>query len=173
MWPLDPNALEASLLDFLTRKLQFSALEVGAMGKFQFERCSTRSKKIAGEYVVTFRNSEVRDMVRGAAKNLAGDSTSGMRLHIPGYLESNFKSLENISYALKQKHQSMKRNIKYDDENRDLRLDFQIGPDDGWRTILPDQARRFNRVPRSGNSTRRTMTVDDISTLMSDIPMVL
>ena len=158
--------------NFLRNKLMFVEDEIRSMGDFSFEKVGYRAKKIVGEHVVTFRTSEIRDLVRATAKNLAGDNLSEMRLHLPGHLESNFKALESISYALKQKHPTLKRNIKYDDANRDLQLDFQINPGQEWQTILPEQARKYNATQRTENTSNRSMTVDDISTVMSDVPVV-
>ena len=172
MWPIDENNKIASLKDFLLRKLKFTGSEVDAMGLFEFQPVTSRSKNVSGEVAVVFRSSELRDRVRASAKNLAGDRHSGIRLHIPGFLESNFKVLENISYALKQKHPGLRRNIKYDDQHRDLMLDFQTKPGEPWRTVLPEQARKYNGCPRTENPTNKTLSVDDLSDIMNDLPIV-
>ena len=78
-----------------------------------------------------------------------------MRLHIPGHLEPHFKALEGLSYALKQRFPGLKRNIKYDDANMDLRLDFQIEPQSDWRVVLPNQAKKHARAPPPGDPTDR------------------
>ena len=39
-----------------------------------------------------------------------------------------------------------------------------------WKTVLPEQARKFNAG--KDNPVNRTLTVDDISAIMEDIPVV-
>ena len=163
-----PRSLEA----FLTRRLKFSPQETQPLLPAKFQKMGSKpGSKIVGEFVVTFPTSQARDVVRSAARNLAGDSLAGMRLHIPGFLESNFKALENVSYNLKQKYPGIKRNIKYDDMNRDLVLDFLLGPGGQWRSIRPDQARQFASLPRSENPSNRSISAADISDLLG-IPVV-
>ena len=110
-------------------------------------------------------------MVRSAARELAGDRQSGMRLHVPGHLEPNFKALERLSYALKQRFQTLKRNIKFDDANMDLRLDFQTDPQSEWRIVLPEQAKKHAAAPAAGVSSDRSMSYGDITALLENIPV--
>ena len=155
-----------SLEKYLLLKLKFTPEQVKDMGQVVIKKANTRtSAKVKNEYVVTFQSSSVRDMVRGSAKNLAGDKDSGMRLHIPGHLEPNFKVLENLSYTLKQRYPALRRNIKFDDPNMDLQLDFMVTEAAGWKSVLPAQARRFAAVPRDDNPANRSVSVGDLSDL--------
>ena len=89
--------------------------------------------------VATFESREVRDAVRASSKNLAGCRVkAGIRLHIPGFLSTNFKLLENLGYQMKSASAGVRRVVKFDDENQDLMLDVKIG--DQWRRIRPAEA---------------------------------
>ena len=82
----------------------------------------TSRSKIKEEVIVGFSSAEVRDIVRRAARELAGDLQSGIRLEIPQFLQPNLKALESVSYVLRRKHPGMKHNVKFDDEKMDLVL---------------------------------------------------
>ena len=66
----------------------------------------------------------------------------------------------------------MRRNIKYDDANMDLMLDFLTDEAAGWRTVLPDQARKFSAIPHGDTSLNRSVSVDDRSGIMGVPPVV-
>ena len=121
---------------------------------------------------MTFESTDARDAVRAAAHNLAGHKDSGMRLHVPGHLEPHFKILENISYVLKGKYPSLRRNIKFDEQNMDLVLDFQTEDGEQWRSVRPPQAKRYANAPRNDDrdSSSRNCTADDLSDLLGDPP---
>ena len=91
------------------------------------------------EVVVRFPTATHRDAVRSAAFNLAG-SQAGMRLEIPDYLRPSLRALESVSYTLKKKYPSLKRNVKFDDEVLDLVLDIKLEESGSWRKIRPEQA---------------------------------
>ena len=174
MWPLDGNDLQRSLADFLVRKLKFTPGDVANLGEIRHKKGHSRpSARIKNEYIVTFESTDARDSVRAAADNLAGDTKSGMRLHIPGHLEPNFKILEHISYLLKQKYATLRRNIKFDEPNMDLVLDFQSEEGEPWRSIRPAQAKKYASAPRNDASQQgssRNKSLDDISDILGDPP---
>ena len=60
----------------------------------------------------------------------------------------------------------MKRNIKYNDMNRDLVLDFLLKEGDQWRSVRPEQARKFASIPREDASASKNVSVADISAIM-------
>ena len=117
-----------------------------------------------------FSSVEVRDIVRRAARELAGDPQSGIRLEIPQFLQPNLKALESVSYALRRKHPGMKRNVKFDDEKMNLVLDFCVNPTDPdatWRKIRPDQAALVkHKIARQQTSIE--LSGDDIGRLLDD-----
>ena len=174
MWPLNARNIKTSITNFLTQKLNFSPEDVVGLGEVKYKKCHARpSSKVKNEFIVTFESIDARDAVRAAAFNLAGDRQSGMRLHIPGHLEPNFKALEGLSYLLKQKHATLRRNIKFDEPNMDLVLDFQVQEGDPWRSVRPAQARRYANAPRkeaAGSNDTRNCMVDDLSDILGDPP---
>ena len=102
------------------------------MGSISIKRAFSGPKsKIQNEIIAVFSSSEVRDTIKRAARELAGDQSTGIRLEIPGYLQTSLKALEAVSFALKQKNLDMRRNVKFDDAEMDLVLDFSVDPEGG------------------------------------------
>ena len=93
-----------------------------------------RSKN-ANEVIITFRTRGVRDAVKAAARSLAGEGRgAGIRLQIPGFLSTNFRTLENLGYQMKKVDSSVRRVVKFDDAKMDLMMDVKVG--DSWRSCL-------------------------------------
>ena len=114
---------------------------------------------------------EVRDIVRRAARELGGDPTSGIRLEIPRHLQKNLRSLESVSFALKRKHNGMRRNIKFDDDRMDLVLDFCTNPSDpasAWKKIRPEQAALVKSKVAGQGQASEEMTGDEIGRLLDE-----
>ena len=101
-----------------------------------------QGSKIEHKVTVLFSSVQVRDAVRRGAKELAGDRDAGVRLEIPYSMQSSLKALESVSYHLKQKHPKIRRNIKFDDDEMSLVLDFNTDPDGSgtWRQVGAAQA---------------------------------
>ena len=156
LWPVPGPDLKKSLADFMKNRLKISTSTLLRMGDIGIKKVfSAPGAKIQDEVVVLFAEQEVRDAVRRSAKELAGDSSAGIRLEVPRSLQSSLKALEAVSFALKQKNKKMKRNIKFDDSIMDLVLDFNLDPEGGgpWRTLKPDQARKFKgKIGSSGTA---------------------
>ena len=100
------------------------------------------SEKIKNECIVTFDEKRVKDKVRAGASNLAGMSDHGVRIDIPNFLRSNFRSLEALGFALKKKHKDLRRAVKFNDEALDLVMDMRTTDEADWVRIRPDAARR-------------------------------
>ena len=108
---------------------------------------------MADEAIVVFSNKETRDAVRSAATNLAGHGkAAGIRMQVPGFLLTNFRALENLGYQMKKVNPSVRRVVKFDDDNMDVMMDVKIG--DQWRRVRPADAIRAKKntpgLPRSG-----------------------
>ena len=119
--------MRIELQRFLTQKLRLGEDVLTDTGDCSIRRIPTSRQAKGGithEVTVEFPSVDLRDVVRGAAYNLAGHEDSGVRLEILHHLMANFKALNSASYRLRTKFKSCKRNIKYDDENNDLVLDF-------------------------------------------------
>ena len=102
---------------------------------------------------MTFESKHIRDAVKANASSLANhQETAGMRLHVPDYLQKDFQALMNLSYDLKQRHKGLKRNIKFDEEDNGLFMDFRLEEGAEWKRIKPSQARTANK--KRTNRTR-------------------
>ena len=128
---------------FLRDRLKLSQHFLADMGELSMKKVASSSdSKIQGEIIAVFSTIEVRDAVKRAAKELAGQTDAGVRLEIPYSLQPSLKALEAVSYHLKQKNPGMRRNIKFDDQQMDLVLDFNTNPEDGgsWKKVTAIQA---------------------------------
>ena len=169
MWPIrgDGEDLRIELQKFLTHKLRLGEDVLTDTKDYAIRKIpsgSSRAGKIVNEVTVEFPSTELRDVVRGAAFNLAGQSEAGIRLEIPHHLMSNFKALNAASYRLKTKFAGCKRNIKYDDDCNDLILDFKTNNESGWRRLRPSQAKG---LLRDEGGLAEEMTAADMTGLLA------
>ena len=154
MWPIEGPDLKKSLQNFLSGRLRISGSALADMGNISIKKVFAGPKaKIQNEIVAVFATAEIRDTIRRAAKELAGDPLAGIRLEIPGHLQSSLKPLEAVSFALKKKHPGLRRNVKFDDSVMDLVLDFSVDPDGGapWRKLRPSQALAVRSKMKGGD----------------------
>ena len=80
--------------------------------------------------------------VKAAGPNLAGTGiVAGMRIHVPNHLKKDLDILLALSYQMKQKNPELKRNVKMDDANLGLVLDFCVGGG-SWKRVRPEEARK-------------------------------
>ena len=150
LWPMKEGT-SSELRDFLQTKLNMSEDFVDNLGITRIRLVKDRRAKIKDEAVVQFETKEIRDSIRARASNLADHrDTAGMRLELPDYLQRDFRSLMNLAYDLKSKHASLRRNIKFDEEDMGLFMDIQTDADDRWRRIKPEQARKLARTRSRG-----------------------
>ena len=71
-----------------------------------------------------------------------GRPTCGLRLHIPGYLMSSFKILEQFGYYLRQKHNGeLTKYIKFDEHDHSLFLQVRHKKETDWITFNVEQAK--------------------------------
>ena len=108
----------------------------------------------------------MRDAVRRAARELAG---AGIRLEIPRYLQPSLKALEEVSYNLKKKNPDMRRNIKFDNGELDLVLDFCLNPsaDPTWRSLQPAGAKAVKaKLSTSGAATKGEVDEDELNSML-------
>lgn len=126
--------------------------------------------KIKDEVVAVFSTVEIRDTIRQSAKELGGERGQRIRLEIPYVLQSGLKLLESVSYHLKKKYLGIKRNIKFDDGEMDLILDFNIDPDLSrtWRRITPQQASDMKKHLNTNDQTL-TMTDSELEDLLGQL----
>ena len=131
------------------------------MGQVVMTRTREPKNKNKDEYIVTFENKHVRDAVKASAANLANHrETAGMRLHVPDHLQKDFQALMNLSFDLKKKHPDLKRNVKFDEEDGGLFMDFKIGAD--WKRVKPKQARAAVKERRKRTSSLNEEDLRDL-----------
>ena len=144
-----------AVLEFLHSRLKLDNSFSDHMGLVRTERIPFGPKtKFKHEMLITFSTVEARDVVRGAASNLAGSGQDvGIRLEIPNRLRGSMKALQSLSFDLKTKNPGAKRNILFDDDAMDLVLDVSLGEGQPWRRISAAQGRsRAKKGPqRAGN----------------------
>ena len=139
---------------------------MGSLGPLKLQRVpyGPRSKQ-RNEMLVQFQTIEARDIVRGAASNLAGCGPEvGIRLELPNHLKTNMKALQQVSYEIKQKHPTSRRNVLFDDDVMDLALDICLGEGQQWRRITPAQAKEKMKKKKAagGRSTVDEAELDKI-----------
>ena len=107
--------------------------------------------------------------MKAAAPSLAGTSSAGIRIQVPGYLTHNFKLLENLGYQMRAVDPSVRRVIKFDDDNYDLMMDVKVG--DSWRRIRPAEARAAKNSNSFSVSTGpKEMTSAGIADFFTRVP---
>ena len=169
LWPVSREGdLKERVVEFMVNELRldqqhaaglnFSAKRVGGT------RQPGAAAGVKDEVLLAFDSVGERDDVRTFAKNLERRGR-GLRLEIPDHLWPSFRALQSIRYELKQKNENLKRNIRFDDENKDLKLDVCL--DGEWRTIFPEGARhslsKLGR-PRPG---RNPLSHDELDGLLA------
>ena len=76
--------------------------------------------------------------------------------------------MEAVSYRLKLKYPDIKRNIKFDDQERDLVLDFCTDPstEQPWRTLRPAQAKAMKAKMGGRDGRPEEVTEDELDSML-------
>ena len=118
--------------------------------------------KIKNEAIVTFETVETRDIVRRAARNLAGQGQEyGVRLEIPDRMKTDMNALQAVSFEIRQKFPTSRRNVLFEDETQSLVLDFCTGEGEKWRRITSSQARERKKRSASKLTLDTRLDLDD------------
>jgi hypothetical protein len=116
-----------------------------------------RDKRLSEEAIVKFSGPADRDMVKGAAFRLAGKQGHSIRLEIPNHLLSQHRILSSVAHKLRQANQGSRTNIKFQDGEMTLVLDYRVGNDGQWKRLYPEQAAEVaQRQGTSVGTTRAT-----------------
>ena len=118
------------------------------------------------EAVVTFESAADRDMVKGSGFKLAGDPNSSIRLEIPSHLLSLHRVLGAAAQKLRAVH-TCKTNIKFEDETRELVLDYKIG-DKPWARLKGDEARK---ISAAATNVLKETSSEDFQKLLEKTPL--
>ena len=143
LWPVK-GASADGLRDFLETKLGMNGSVVDdAIGGATILKVKDPRSKLEDEVVVTFESKEIRDAIKAQGHNLAKfKEEAGMRLHIPNYLQKDFKTLMRLAYLMKKTNPDLRRNIKFDEDCCGLFLDMQLKKEGKWVRVRPDEARK-------------------------------
>ena len=103
------------------------------------------------EVLVEFTDNYARDDVLARGPMLAdyrdddNKPTAGIRLDIPQHLMGVFKTLEAFGFALKRRHQGLKKHIKFDEYLENLYIQVglkKMGEEETeWASYTPEEAR--------------------------------
>ena len=151
--PLAEGNEEDAVRQFMRECLKLDSHFIDCVGVFAVRRIPYGpAAKIKAEAVVTFQDTDTRDAVRRAARNLAGRSSDyGVRLEIPNYLRTPMADLQSVSYDIRRRFPEAKTNVLMDDSSHGLVLDFSV---DGknWKRITSVQAKQRRKKKPANDS---------------------
>ena len=152
--PIEAKDVASGLKSYLRDFLKLSEQSIDALGleRSSVERIPYGPKsKHQKEVVVCFPSTEARDVVKGAARNLANLGPEyGVRLEIPNHMKSAMQALQTVSYDIKQKHPGARRNVLFDDAAQELVLDFSTAEGQPWKRISTRQAKQAKSRRKKG-----------------------
>ena len=171
VWPVDGEDLIDSFKVFMRTKLGMDDQRISTIGEITVTKLNTRAARNRNEVLVMFEDKELRDYVKSTGPSLAGDSSTGMAMHVPGHLLDNYYALSSVGYNIKTSHAGTKRSIKFDDAKLDLFLDICINGQ--WKRITPDEAKQALKTAPVPNlpGGSRSLTAADLSSLMNGEPV--
>ena len=170
LWPVSKEgSLRDRTVEFMVNELLLDQ-EHAADIAFEVKRIGGRAREgglggVKDEVLVVFDNLRDRDEVRSHAKNLERRGR-GLRLEIPDHLWPSFRALQSVGYELKQRNSSLKRNVLFDDERADLKLDVCLRNDE-WKTIRPDEARASLKKMGKASSSGTAVTTDELDSMLA------
>ena len=165
--PVGPGDPEQAVLSFMTDHLLLGSSFIESVGSFTVRRVpSGPSARVRDEVIVKFQTIDIRDAVKGAARNLAGKGPDyGVRLELPDHLKSSMKSIQAVSYDIKKRYPQARRNVLFDDETQELVLDFCTREGEAWRRLTSAQAKeRKKKMP--GPESKMPMQDGEIDSLL-------
>ena len=151
LWTI-PGGERDQLEEYLRVKLRMDESFIREeLGETTITRTKKPRNKKKDEYIVKFESKHIRDAVKAAATNLVNfRETAGMRLHVPDHLQRDFRTLMNVSYDLKKRHTELRRNVKFDEEDKGLFMDIRLDEGSEWKRVKPEHAaaaaKRRNRT---------------------------
>ena len=143
--PVEGSDVEGAVRNFLVQNLKIE--DIDSLGNIVVQRIPHGpGSKIKNEALVTFGSVEARDVVKGAARNLAGKGPEyGVRLELPNHLKSAMRAVQAVSYEIKKRYPGARRNVLFDDETMDVVLDFCVSEGGSWKRLSSGQARERKR----------------------------
>ena len=71
-----------------------------------------------------------------------------------------------LSYDIKKRHPTLKRNVKFDEDDLGLYIDIQISKDAPWKRIKPEQAKKALAAAGTRPSGPSVYNDDELSGLL-------
>ena len=154
VWPAPGEDLLRAAELFMAKTLMIPEAEIEGL---EIEHVSrqrqSRRSRIKDELLIRFRKSNDRDVAQSYAPNLANvGSEAGLRMQIPDHLKGLFKQFEKHAAALKQKHPTLKRSIKFDDSCQSLAMDAKLSASKGWQRISGQDMRQITQIYAERNT---------------------
>ena len=167
LWPISGGKKE-SLETFLVDKLRFDRTFLEEeLGQVIMTKPKEPRNKNKDEYIVTFESKQIRDTIKANAPNLANHrDAAGMRLQVPDHLQRDFQALMNLSFDLKKRHPTLKRNIKFDEEDQGLFMDIKLAENGEWKKVKPLQA--LAAVKNRRKRTSRSLDEGELKELLGE-----
>ena len=167
LWPIAGGSNEA-LVEYMRTKLRLTKDFVDEeLGQVTLIKPKEPRNKNKDEYIAVFESKQIRDAVKASAANLANfRDSAGMRLDIPDHLQRDFHALMNLSYDLKKRHASLKRNIKFDEDDYGLYMDLKLDDDSDWKRVKPALAEAANKKRRVART--KDLDEDELKNLLGD-----
>jgi hypothetical protein len=163
--PVTGRDLKRGVIDFVEDNLETDAAIIEALPATAFRRPPTnRNSTVKEEVVVVFRTLEDRDYLRSLSYRLAGKQGVSMRLELPNHLLGQHRVLGKAGQKLRSSNAGSRTNVKYDDDNLRLVLDFKL-KDGDWERLTPDQAANAVGDQPRGGATKET-TADNFKKLL-------
>ena len=173
LWPVSREGdLTERTVEFLVNELRLDQQHATSLS-LTVKRAGTRNQptrdrgktgEVRDEVLVVFESSRERDDVRSFARNLERKGR-GMRLEIPDHLWPSFRVLQGLGYELKQKNPSLRRNVLFDDNNLDLKMDFSTDGEN-WKTVIPSEAKKTLAKLRPQRTRKLSATQEELETLL-------
>ena len=85
---------------------------------------------------------------------------------MPDHLQKDFKALMNLAFDLKKKHPALKRNVKFDEEDGGMYLDFKLNEEADWKRVKPAQAAAANK--KRNRAGVKSLNEGELRGLLSD-----
>ena len=177
LWPISrEGSLRDRTVEFMVNELLLDQQHAAGL-RFDVTRVGTNirgkdatSRAIKDEALVVFESARDRDDVRSFAKNLERRGR-GLRLEVPDHLWASFRVLQSVGYELKQRNPGLKRNVLFDDDKKDLKLDICLAPDMPWRTIFPDGAKQsLAKMGKTPNTEKSAISACELDGLLTGAP---
>ena len=137
MWPIAGPDLASAVIEFLTSKLQcppgmVDVTDVVGITKIVPRPCAYACDQV----VVRFSSVRLRDEIKSLTRNLDGtDKLTGVQIEPPDFLRTQYQTFQRLAYQMKKKHPSLKRSIRFSDNDQCLTMSILTARGADWRTI--------------------------------------